>query len=138
MDAEQVYAILLKLINGISSGVSSVNVSGTTLTFYFTNGTSQSMTFPAPENGKDGADGKDGVNGKDGKDGKDGEKGADGKNGTSITSIKINGSNHLICTLSDGSVIDAGELPSGGGGSDDVQMMTEEETLAVLNGGELP
>lgn len=136
MDAEQVYAILLKLINGVSSGVSSVNVSGTTLTFYFTNGTTQSMTFPAPENGKDGADGKDG---KDGKNGKDGEKGADGKNGTSVVSIKINGSNHLICTLSDGNIIDAGELPyGGGGGSDDVQMMTEEETLAVLNGGELP
>ena len=34
------------------------------------------------------------------------------KNGVSITDIEISGNNHLICTMSDGSTIDAGEVPN--------------------------
>ena len=34
------------------------------------------------------------------------------KNGVSITDIEINSNNHLICTMSDGSTIDAGEVPN--------------------------
>lgn len=59
------------------------------------------MTFPKP------SDGKDGLNGADGKDGKDGANGIDG---ISIVSIKVDENNHLICTLSDSSTIDAGEI----------------------------
>ena len=34
------------------------------------------------------------------------------KNGVSITDIEISSNNHLICTMSDGSTIDAGEVPN--------------------------
>lgn len=39
------------------------------------------------------------------------------QDGLSITSVQIDENNHLICTMSDGSTIDAGELPAGTGGS---------------------
>ena len=58
--------------------------------------------------GEDGADGKDGADGENGKNGKDGKDGADGEDGVSIVNIRINDEGHLIVTLSDGSVIDAG------------------------------
>lgn len=38
------------------------------------------------------------------------------KDGISITAVSIDENNHLICTMSDGSTIDAGELPGGNGG----------------------
>ena len=99
--------------------------------------------------GQDGQNGQDGANGADGKDftydmfteeqlealrgpegpaGKDGEKGADGVNGQdgaqgiSVTKVEIV-DNHLMVTLSDDQVLDAGEMPAGSGGSG----MTEEE-----------
>lgn len=43
--------------------------------------------------------------------GKDGEPGKDGKNGVSITTVSINKNKHLICGMSDGNEIDAGEVP---------------------------
>lgn len=45
------------LTAGFQSGVDSTTVSGQTITFNFKNGTSASITFPTPSNGKDGADG---------------------------------------------------------------------------------
>lgn len=39
----------------------------------------------------------------------------DGKDGLSITNIQIDANKHLICTMSDNTVIDAGEIPGGGG-----------------------
>lgn len=42
--------------------------------------------------------------------------GVDGKDGLSITNVQIDDNKHLICTLSDNSTIDAGELPGGTGG----------------------
>lgn len=39
-------------------------------------------------------------------------KGADGANGVSVVGATIDGSNHLILTLSDGNTIDAGALPT--------------------------
>ena len=41
-----------------------------------------------------------------------GQPGADGNDGVSITGATIDGSNHLILTLSDGNTIDAGALPT--------------------------
>lgn len=78
------YAILSKRINGILSGVKSTEIQGTSLIFNFTDGTSQTMTFPIPADGKDGA------------------------NGISIVGLEITPTNHLIGTFSDGSVVDAG------------------------------
>ena len=60
-----------------------------------------------------GADGMDGIDGPAGADGMDG---IDGPAGVGISSVAINGSNHLIVTLTDASTVDAGELPTGGSG----------------------
>lgn len=78
------YGVLSKRINGILSGVKSTEIQGTSLVFNFTDGTSQTMTFPTPADGKDGA------------------------NGISIVGLEITPTNHLIGTFSDGSVVDAG------------------------------
>lgn len=59
--------------------------------------------------GKDGADGKDGRDGKDGAQGKDGKKGA---KGISVVDAEIAADDHLVLKLSDGKIIDAGELPN--------------------------
>ena len=56
------------------------------------------------KNGKDGLDGKDGLNGKDGKDGDDGD------DGLGIASVDLDIDGHLVCTMTDGSTIDAGSL----------------------------
>lgn len=52
MTAIQVYALLNKKINGLTSGVQSVTVNGTTLNFVFSDGSTQTMTFPTPDDGK--------------------------------------------------------------------------------------
>jgi len=65
------------------------------------------------KNGKDGRDGKDGV-GKDGKDGKIGNDGKDGKDGVSVVDAEVAVDDHLVFKLSNGNIIDAGELPSAG------------------------
>ena len=59
---------------------------------------------PQGERGKDGKDGKNGSNGKDGVDGKDGE------NGVSIDGVKIDFDGSLVVTLTDGRVINVGEI----------------------------
>lgn len=75
------YALLNKKIKGVISGVDSVQVQNQNLVFNFTDGSTQTMIFPTP---------------------------ADGKDGTSIKDIDINMANHLICTMSDNTIIDAG------------------------------
>ena len=76
-------------------------------------------------NGKDGKDGKNGKDGRDGKDGKDGASGAkgakgdtgaagkNGKAGVSVVDAEVAADDHLVLKLSDGKIIDAGELPVG-------------------------
>lgn len=63
------------------------------------------------KNGIDGKNGRDGVDGRDGRDGKDGKLGAKGKDGVSIVDVDIAIDDHLVVKLSDGSIIDAGEMP---------------------------
>ena len=48
--------------------------------------------------------------GAEGPQGPAGADGADGADGVSITNVAVDGSNHLICTLSDGTSIDAGAI----------------------------
>lgn len=95
MTALQVYAILNKRVRGLISGVKSAVVNGTTIIFEMNNGTKVPMTFPTPKDGKD---------------------------GISVVNIQIkeiinNGDSkkHLIFTMSDGSIIDSGELEENGG-----------------------
>lgn len=47
-----------------------------------------------------------------GDQGTQGDPGTPGANGVSITNVSIDASKHLICTLSDGTSIDAGEIPT--------------------------
>ena len=54
--------------------------------------------------------GAQGIPGTPGTPGADGQDGTDGTDGVSITNVSIDGSNHLICTLSDGNTIDAGAI----------------------------
>lgn len=59
------------------------------------------------KNGLNGRDGRDGLNGKDGKDGKNGE---DGQDGVSVTDASLDFANNLTIELSNGNVIDAGQI----------------------------
>lgn len=90
------YALLNKKIKGLTSGIKSAVVQGTTITFTMNDGSQQIMTFPTPADGKDGIDG------------------ADGKDGVSVKAIEINDDNELICTLEDGNKINAGKFPDTG------------------------
>ena len=72
------YGILSKRINGILSGVKSTEVQGSSLIFNFTDGTSQTMTFPTP------------------------------KDGVSITDVEVDANKHLIVTFSNNTTVDAG------------------------------
>lgn len=87
------YSLLNKKIKGLTSGIKSAVVKGTTITFTMNNGSQQIMTFPVP------ADGKGGEN---------------GKNGIGVKDIEINDDNELICTLEDNTKINAGRIPDAG------------------------
>ena len=64
----------------------------------------------AGKDGKPGQDGKDGKNGTDGKNGADGKAGKNGKDGVSVISSEIAADGHLVFTLSNGKIIDAGDI----------------------------
>lgn len=51
MTALQVYALLNKKIKGVASGVASHKVEGTNLILTFTDGTTEIISFPTPEDG---------------------------------------------------------------------------------------
>ena len=99
-----------KLVNGLQSGLDNASVDNNTcsITFHWKNGTSSTMTFPKP---------------------------LDGANGVGISDVKLKevtvGSGkgtHLICTLEDGTEIDAGNIPGGSGGTtnyDDTQVKAD-------------
>ena len=64
-------------------------------------------------NGRDGAPGRDGIDGvgTPGRDGAPGKTGKSGKHGVSVIDAEIAADDHLVLKLSDGEIIDAGELP---------------------------
>ena len=64
-------------------------------------------------NGKDGKPGKDGKDGRQGVDGRQGINGRDGKDGTngvSVVDSEIAADGHLVLNLSNGNIIDAGNI----------------------------
>lgn len=77
------YALCKKLIAASASGISNIELNGNTMTITTNSGESFNLTFPVP---------------------------ADGVDGASIAAVQVNKSNHLICTLTDGTEIDAGEI----------------------------
>lgn len=90
------YSLLNKKIKGLTSGIKSAVIQGTTITFTMNDGSQQVMTFPTPVDGKDGENGKNGIGVKD---------------------IEINDDNELICTLEDNTKINAGKIVLSSGGS---------------------
>lgn len=95
------YALLKKKINGVVGGISGYEIDGLTLKITTSDGQVLEMTFPEPEDG------------------------------VSITDVDINKQNHLMCTMSDGTEIDAGEIktiqgPKGDTGNSGVYLGTEE------------
>lgn len=116
------YILSKKIALGAVSGIQNITLSPTgQLVFNFKNGTTATWQIPLPDDGKD---------------------------GVSITSVKIDSNNHLICTMSDSSTIDAGELPGGAGGlvqvnkksdlpnpgkSDTIYLVINEDTIYYWN-----
>lgn len=83
------YILAKKIALGAVSGIKGLTFNDNQIIFNFNDGSQATMTVPLP---------------------KDGEPGADGKDGVSLADMKFNEDGHLICTLSDGTEIDAGEL----------------------------
>ena len=120
MTAIQAYVLAKKIAESAASGIANIAYADEVLTFTLQDGQQLTVDVPLPKDGKDGRDGIDGKDGKDGTNGvngKDGINGQDGADGISVTKVYIDTSNHLICEMSDETKIDAGALPSGGGGS---------------------
>lgn len=88
------YKLSQKYADKVAAGFSSVRVDGLNIIFTLNDGKTTTVTVPAP---------------------KDGEK---GDTGVSITNVALDSQSHLICTLSDGSTVDAGLVHQGIDGKD--------------------
>lgn len=75
------YALCRKLCASIAGGIKSMRVEGLTLYIETSDGQTLEIHFPTPEDG------------------------------VSITDVTINENHHLICTMSNNTTIDAGEVP---------------------------
>ena len=82
------YKLSQKYADKVAAGFSSVRVDGLNIIFTLNDGKTATVAVPAP------------------------------KDGVSITNVSLNQQNHLICTLSDGTAIDAGLVPQGVDGKD--------------------
>lgn len=82
------YKLSQKYADKVAAGFSSVRVDGLNIIFTLNDGKTATVAVPAP------------------------------KDGVSITNVSLNQQNHLICTLSDGTAIDAGLVPQGVDGRD--------------------
>lgn len=80
---------------------------------------------PAGVDGKDGVQGPKGDKGEQGPQGPAGADGPQGADGVGVKSVSINEEKHLIVTLTNGSTVDAGLLPSSGGGGLDPSIEAE-------------
>ena len=85
------YKLSQKYADNVAAGFSSVRVDGLNIIFTLNDGKTATVTVPAPKDGQD---------------------------GVSITNVSLNQQSHLICTLSDGTAIDAGLVHQGVDGKD--------------------
>lgn len=85
----------------------------------------------AGKDGKPGKDGADGKNGTDGKNGADGKSGKNGKDGISVVGSEIAADGHLVFTLSNGKIIDAGDLDAIGSQSMVVSTQVAQDQITV-------
>lgn len=113
------YILAKKIALGAVSGIQNITFNGNQIIFHFNNGSTATMTVPVP------------------------------KDGVSIVKVEINKKKHLICTMSDGTELDAGEIPGGTGGGliqankksdlpnlgkdDTIYLVLNEETLYYWN-----
>ena len=74
-------ALAKKFATKVAAGFSNVEVNGMNIVFTLNDGSQATLTVPEPEDG------------------------------ISVTDLDIDNNNNLICTLSDGSTVNAGELP---------------------------
>lgn len=98
------YTLCKKIAAGAVSGISNLTVENTTLKITTNEGNIVEMNFPTPQDG------------------------------ISIADIKINEKNHLICTLSDDTEIDAGEISTIAGKTPvkGVDYFTDNEIQAIV------
>ena len=103
------------------------------------------FTIPRGLPGKDGRDGTNGRDGVDGKDGMPGADGADGKDGTNgkdaaqIVNMVVDSNYHLIITLDNGIVFDAGYVRgAAGAGAGDMLASEYDPQSAVRLAGGIP
>ena len=85
MTPEQVFGKLNKDIKGLTSGVASASVSGSSIIFTMNDGSTQTITFPQP------------------------------KDGASIVAVSTNENNQFVFSMSDGTEIVGGEVPATSG-----------------------
>lgn len=76
------YALCKKLVNGAMSGITDIQIEGTTMIITDANGQQHTMVFPTPQDG------------------------------VSIIDVEVDMDNNLICHLSDGSEVNAGPVPA--------------------------
>lgn len=95
----QTYALCKKLAAAAVSGISNLELRGSTLVITTNDGEILELTFPTPQDG------------------------------ISIADVRVDENNHLICTLSNGDEVDAGLVPTVAGKTPvkGVDYMTEED-----------
>jgi hypothetical protein len=81
-----------------------------------------------------GTDGKDGEDGKNGTNGKDGEDGVNGKDALGIKSTEIAPNGHLMITLTDGTVLDAGYVRAERDDTSTEAPVLSENSINLLTG----
>lgn len=96
-------ALCEKIASGAVSGVAGMSVDGQTLNIECNDGTHLEMEFPTPADG------------------------------VSIVDVDITAQKHLICTLSDGNTIDAGEVPTVQGYSPQITVKKSTDTAYILH-----
>ncbi len=169
MTAIEAYILAKKIALGAVSGIAGITLNGNQIVFKFNDGSSASMAIPLPKDGVTphiGANGNwfidttdtgvpaTGPTGQQGLDGKSAyeiaiaegfsgtkEEWIDSLVGISIKDVYVDENNHLICKLSDDSIIDAGELPEckcDGSNTDiDIGLATNEDIDSLFGDSEL-
>lgn len=97
------YVLSKRIAEGAVSGVRDMSVDGQTLNIECNDGTHLEMNFPTPADG------------------------------ASIVDVDITAQKHLICTLSDGNTIDAGEVPTVQGYSPQITVKKSTDTAYILH-----
>ena len=105
MTPEQVFGKLNKDIKGLTSGVASASVSGSSIIFTMNDGSTQTITFPQP------------------------------KDGASIVAVSTNENNQFVFSMSDGTEIVGGEVPSSSGVSKEY---VDSELSKKANNSDIP